>query len=242
MEIPADSAGAGLLAVRWFTSLRKAQGDNNMKTIHTFVLQAGSRQTRPGRVLVTLMVLLVCLVGLTLPMAVAAAPTPVVSIIGGGQYTSLQEAVNAANVGDILELSGGDMVISQAVTIPSNKRLTLDLGGNTLISRIDSAASRMLSVTGNTLNTGAFSLKNGKLLAEDVDGNGLTGGAINSGNAALTVSGIEASGFKASGNGGVINVYLSANGAQNPILIENSTFTGNQSGEQGGGCFNLCFP
>lgn len=163
---------------------------------------------------------------------ITALATPAAGVIqiGGASYPTLEAAILAAQPGDTLTLTGGDLTISQTVSIPADKNLTLDLGGNALISRIDTGTLRMLSIK---KTAGMFTLKNGKLLAEDVNGDGVTGGAIESLNADLSISGVEASGFSAGGRGGVVKIDGVSTVDVN-ISITNSHFHNNAGKEMGG--------
>lgn len=44
------------------------------------------------------------------------------------EFSDLQEAINAAEINDTLQLSGGDLIITSTIRFPSEKNLTLDLG------------------------------------------------------------------------------------------------------------------
>lgn len=178
------------------------------------------------QMLKAVLTMLVLLVAGVMLMPAYATDTPGVVMLGGTPYATLEEAIAAANTGDTLTLSGGDLAIASTVVIPATKQLTLDLGGNALISRVDVAYSRMLSVQ----NAGAFTLRNGRLTAEDVNGDGLTGGAFSAANSTITIDQIQADGFKASGDGGV--VYIG--GSNNQVNISNSSFHDNSAGSRGG--------
>lgn len=177
----------------------------------------GSPKRAQG-VLIVLFVLAVLLVPCFQPVQ-ASAPASGVITIGSQEYPSLQAAVAAASPGDTLRLSGGDMVVSQTVVIPQNSNLTLDLGGNTLVSRVDTPAGRMLSA----VSSGHFTLKNGKLRAEDVNGDGFSGGALASNGSYLTLDNIQAEGFRSSSSGAVVN----AQAGNHVIIITNSFFEKN---------------
>lgn len=44
------------------------------------------------------------------------------------EFSDLQEVINAAEINDTLQLSGGDLIITSTIRFPSEKNLTLDLG------------------------------------------------------------------------------------------------------------------
>ncbi len=161
--------------------------------------------------------------------------TGVIKILESGiEYSSLEEAFSAAQTGNTLILTGGDLTLTNRVVVPVEKNLTLDLDGNTLISQIDIASYEMLSLStpSTALIPGSFSLINGKLTAVDVNGDGKTGGAIRSRNTNLTVDGVEAFNFHKSGDGGVI--FAEDAGKANEILITNNNFHNNSAGSSGG--------
>lgn len=150
------------------------------------------------------------------------------------QYLTLEEAIAAAANGDTLLLSGGDFAVENTVSIPAAKALTLDLGGNALISHVDKTSSAMLSVSGE----GSFTLKNGRMYAEDIDGDGQTGGALNSSNANLTVEGVEAFNFKKAEKGAVVSID-----ARIPVKINihGNNFHHNSAVDQGGAIYIITF-
>ncbi len=160
------------------------------------------------------------------PVPALATPATGRIYIGATVYDTLEAAIAAATAGDTLTLTGGDFDVSSPVTIPAGKNLTLDLGGNGLISRIDDGGKRMLTTSG----TGAFTLTNGRLTAVDTDGNGLTGGAIYTGASSLTITGIEATGFYAGVEGGVVRV----SGQVPQVIITDNNFHDNSGNYQGG--------
>lgn len=61
--------------------------------------------------------------------------------IGTTSYPNLQQAIDAAQDGDVIKVSGGDLQVSTQLRI-AGKKLTLDLGGNTLISNLSSTARK----------------------------------------------------------------------------------------------------
>lgn len=44
------------------------------------------------------------------------------------EFSDLQEVINAAEINDTLQLSGGDLIITSTIRFPFEKNLTLDLG------------------------------------------------------------------------------------------------------------------
>lgn len=164
------------------------------------------------------------------PVPAMAGPATGQIKIGNTSYPSLEAAILAAQAGDTLVLSGGDLIISQTVSVPAGKNLTLDLGGNALISQIDIPNHRMLSVTSAA---GAFTLKNGRLTAQDTNGDGMTGGAIYSSRSNLTLERIKADNFKTSAEGGV--VYVAGSSSSNiEVLISGCDFHDNSAFGNGG--------
>lgn len=153
---------------------------------------------------------------------------PVIAI-GEQEFDNFQSAIENAKNGDTLKLVNGPLTVQNAIKVPAEKNLTIDLNDQVLISSLDNKKERSLfNINGN----GEFTIKNGTIKAEDTDNDGFTGRAINSNGASLNVDNIVANEFKSDSAGGVINLEEQSNPIK--ISITNSTFIGNSAKESGG--------
>ena len=139
-------------------------------------------------------------------------------------YTSFAEAINAANPDDTLfvDTASDEIEITTGITIPAEKNLTIDLGGQTLKSSLE-PNKNLFYVSG----AGSFTLKNGTLIGIKKAGQEYTGRALYTDGCNLTVDSVEASGFAISDRGSV--VY--ADDGNNPVQISltNNNFHDNQA-------------
>ena len=85
---------------------------------------------------------------------VGESTTAGVAEVGGKSYSSLQEAINAAQGGETVTLLTG---ATEDVTVVTGKNITLDLGGNTLTNT--NAGKATISVQGGTVT-----VKNGSIV------------------------------------------------------------------------------
>lgn len=153
-----------------------------------------------------------------------------VAKIGTTEYESLTEALEKAGVGDTIEIIVPELKLVDPVEIPSAKKLTLDLAGNKLILAYDKAHKHSINVK----KGGSFSIKNGKITAEDTNKDGKTCAGIYAENSNLTIDKIEAFGIKTTDMGGVLKTFHDDN--DNPIMVtvKNSYFHENQADWHGG--------
>ncbi|MCA9232087.1 MAG: hypothetical protein KDA57_15670 [Planctomycetales bacterium] len=147
--------------------------------------------------------------------------------IGIGTGTSLRDAIAAATPGETIDFSVtgtinltlGQLTIGQDLTVagPGAEDLIIDAGDN----------SRVLQVTGGTVNVSGLTFTNGYLVGAD------GGGILNSGN--LTISSSVVS------SNVVANAGAQGGGIYNSGTLEviNSEITNNFSTLQGGGIYNI---
>lgn len=157
---------------------------------------------------------------------------PAVIKIGDTEYPDLKSAVEAAQEGDILTAVADEILLTESITIPAEKKLTLDLSGKTMIIAQDKSYSRIISVsTSNPAAQGAFTLKNGKVTSRDGDGDGYTSSLIYAKNSNIDMNNVEAFNVKTNVSGSIL--YLEAN--KNITLnINNCNFHDNRASENGG--------
>lgn len=120
--------------------------------------------------------------------------------IGNNSYNTLEEAFKAAVAGDILELKES-IEIKNQIKVPAEKNLTLNLNGNTITSALSDEKDYAFLID----EKGNFTIKNGKLTAKDLDGNGFTSAGIKVTKANLVMDGIEAFNIKAENKGSVLS-------------------------------------
>lgn len=157
---------------------------------------------------------------------------PAVIKIWDTEYPDLKSAVEAAQEGDILTAVADEILLTENITIPAEKKLTLDLSGKTMIIAQDKSYSRIISVsTSNPAAQGAFTLKNGKVTSRDGDGDGYTSSLIYAKNSNIDMNNVEAFNVKTNVSGSIL--YLEAN--KNITLnINNCNFHDNRASENGG--------
>lgn len=122
--------------------------------------------------------------------------------IGNNSYNTLEEAFQAAGAGDILELKES-IEIKNQIRVPAEKNLTLNLNGNTITSALPDEEDYAFLID----EKGNFTIKNGKLTAKDLDGNGFTSAGIKVTKANLVMDGIEAFNIKAENKGSVLSKH-----------------------------------
>lgn len=149
--------------------------------------------------------------------------------IGEQEFDNFQAAIENAKNGDTLKLVNGPLTVQNAIKVPAEKNLTIDLNDQVLISSLDSKKERSLFYVNGD---GEFTIKKGTIKAEDRDNDGFTGRAIYSYGASLNVDNIVANEFKSDSAGGVINVEEKNNSIK--ISITNNKFIGNSAKESGG--------
>ena len=158
-------------------------------------------------------------------------PTPSsVSIhINDQSYSSFEEAIAKANDGDtlVVDTASEEIEITTGITIPADKNLTIDLGGQTLKSSLEPNAN-LFYVSG----VGSFTLKNGALVGTKKEDKEFTGRALYSESCNLTVDSVEASGFSISDRGSVVNADDGNNAVK--ISLTNNNFHDNQAQGSGG--------
>ena len=166
-----------------------------------------------------------------------------VAAIGEDKYTSLADAIAAAEAGDTVTLLG-DIALTEGVTVPADKKITLDLAGKTITGTPEEAKAFAvitnkgdLTITGegtivcdhqlagstsyavNTIvNSGTLTVENGVIENKSTASNQI-GYAIDNnstaGNAVVTVNGGE---IKVSGS----NYYDGIRQFANSTTLENS--------------------
>ena len=157
---------------------------------------------------------------------------PAVIKIGDTEYPDLKSAVEAAQEGDVLTAVADEILLTENLTIPAEKKLTLDLNGKTMIIAQDKSYSRIISVsTSNPAAQGAFTLKNGKVTSRDGDGDGYTSGLIFAKNSDIDMNNIEAFNVKTNVSGSIL--CLESNKNIN-ASIQNCNFHNNRASESGG--------
>ena len=139
-------------------------------------------------------------------------------------YTSFAEAINAANPDDtlVVDTASEEIEITTGITIPADKNLTIDLGGQMLKSSLEPNAN-LFYVSG----AGSFTLKNGTLIGTKKAGQEVTGRALYTDGCNLTVDSVEASGFAISDRGSVVYADDGNNPVQ--ILLTNNYFHDNKA-------------
>ena len=157
---------------------------------------------------------------------------PAVIKIGYTEYPDLKSAVEAAQEGDVLTAVADEILLTENLTIPAEKKLTLDLSGKTMIIAYDKSYSSIMSVsTSNPAAQGAFTLKNGKVTTRDGDGDGYTSGLMYAKNSDINMYNVEAFNVKANVSGSII--CLESNKNIN-ASIQNCNFHDNRGSESGG--------
>ena len=164
-------------------------------------------------------------------------PTPLsggapVIKIGDTEYPSLKDALTAAQEGDVLTAVADEIVLTDPVSIPAAKKLTLDLNGKTMVVANDKSTSSILSVSNSNLGVqGAFTLKNGKVTSRDGDGDGYTSGFLYVSNSDIYMNNVEVSNVKSNISGSALclvsDKIINAN-------IQNCNFHDNRASESGG--------
>lgn len=146
--------------------------------------------------------------------------------IGDTGYSNFISAFEAAKDGDILTLEE-DIEVTDYSEVPASKHLTLDLKGNTIVIATEKSTRRAFPVKGK----GSFTIKNGKVTAKDVDGDGYTSGFMDSQDSNINMENLEVYNLKAYLSGAVISID-----ARNDVDIEikNCNFHDNISNENGG--------
>lgn len=147
--------------------------------------------------------------------------------IGETGYPGLKEAFLAAKDGDVLTLEKGELEITEFISVPSEKNLTFDLKGNTLILATDKSNSSTFSTNAK----GSFTIKNGKVTAKDIDGDGFTSGFMSSEDTDICMENLEVYGIKSDVGGSVLSFQTDINVNVN---IKNCNFHDNRGSESGG--------
>lgn len=156
---------------------------------------------------------------------------PVIKI-GDKEYPTFKDALTAAQEGDVLTAVADEIVLTDPVSIPAAKKLTLDLNGKTMVIANDKSTSRIMSVSNSNLGVqGAFTLKNGKVTSKDGDGDGYTSGFLYVSNSDIYMDNIEVSNVKSNVSGSVL--YLESEKIINAD-IKNCNFHDNRGSESGG--------
>lgn len=157
---------------------------------------------------------------------------PAVVKIGDTEYPDLKSAVEAAQEGDVLTAVADEILLTENLTIPAEKKLTLDLNGKTMIIALDKSYSRIMSVsTTNPDAQGAFTLKNGKVTSRDGDGDGYTSGLMYAKNSDINMYNVEAFNVKTNVSGSILCLESKKNITVN---INNCNFHDNRGSESGG--------
>lgn len=165
--------------------------------------------------------------GFSMQTSPMSDPVKVVKI-DSTEYSSLKEAVNSAKVGDTITVIVPELTLSEYTNIPGSKKLTLDLNGNKMIFATDNPGYANINVSAG----GSFSIRNGKITAEDLNKDGKTSGGIDASNVDFYMDGVEAYNMTTNKSGGVLSIN---NDNYDPIVkITNSNFHNNEAAISGG--------
>ena len=188
----------------------------------------------------------------------SAAPSAIITVCASAcDYSSIQDAINGASPGDILEL--GAQTFTEAITI--NKNLSLSGTGHTTTiiqaaSSTSLATSRVITITAGTtaliegvtiqhgstsdlgggiFNQGNLTVQNSLILNNEANYGGGIANQTDNGNATLNITESTVSENSAlSGGAGLYNL-ATQNGQTSQIDLNKVTIDNNDAGEGGGG-------
>lgn len=148
--------------------------------------------------------------------------------IGPKKYDTLEAALEKASIGDTITVIVPEIKLENYIDIPGEKNLTLDLNKNKMIFAKDNSGQHNMRVG----KGGSFTIKNGKITAEDVNKDGKTSPGITIEGSDFFMDKVEAYNIKADADGGILNIH---NDNYDPIVkITNSNFHDNVANNSGG--------